>query len=108
MPPFLVRLDNEFGVIAVEHHEIHLQVTSRQIRLADEACDWPAKYVSDSDTREALQIWMFAKAHRVPWQSLAVERGWARATAKRYKDRAIAEIVFGLMRDSIRVEESRR
>ena len=106
MPTFLAHLDEELrGWTAPEPFRI--PPSARQIRLAEEACDWPVRYVEDRRVREALHIWMAAKAFRRPWQKLAERRGWAKETAKRYRERAIYLIVTGLEASGAVVEAVR-
>lgn len=107
LPTFLVQLDEELaGNVAPE--PVRLPPSARQIRLAEEAVEWPARFVADRRVREALHIWMLAKAIRKPWQKIAERRGWARETAKRYKDRAVYHIVIGLTEAAVPVDEGRR
>lgn len=108
MPTFLVHLDEELGKVWHESEPVRLPPSARQITLAEEACEWPTRFVEDLRVREAIQIWMMAKAIGRPWQKLAVARGWSKETAKRYKDRAVFHIVVGLQACGAPVIESRR
>lgn len=108
LPTFLVHLDEELGKGFRESEPFKMPPSAKQIRLAEEACEWPARFVEDLNVREALHIWMLAKAIGKPWQKLAERRGWAKETAKRYKDRAVYHIVVGLITSGAAVEDGRR
>ncbi|PZU95503.1 MAG: hypothetical protein DI527_00410 [Chelatococcus sp.] len=108
MPTFLVFLDEELGKGYHESEPVRLPPSARQIKLAEEACEWPARFVADLRVREALHIWMAAKALRRPWQKLAEQRGWAKETAKRYRERAIYQVVTGLSAACIPVDRGKR
>ncbi|MBN9441124.1 hypothetical protein [Bosea sp. (in: a-proteobacteria)] len=92
-----------------------LQATSAQIARADEALQWPKRYVADVRVLKVLLTWLRLKAEprkrfdeeterwvSISWSWLcANEMRWALATADRCRDRAKAEIIQGLRRDGV-------
>ena len=77
-------------------------LTSRQVSLYEKALWWPTTYLRDlPGPGNVLRVWLLCKLYRIPFGSECKRRGWSRATAYRARDRALAEIAAGLMRDGI-------
>ena len=70
--------------------------TTEQIRLADEALTWPARFVQSEPVKLSLNLWMLSKAVRVPFSRILRERGIPTRTGVHRRDRAVALIVYGL------------
>lgn len=79
--------------------------TTHEIALAEEALEWPKRYVGDENARAALHLWMLSCAVRVPFKKVLHRRGIAQRTGIHRRDRAIALIVYGLVIDGVEVRE---
>lgn len=79
-----------------ERNRVRRPATREQIRLAEEALEWPVRFVAHEPTRKALLLWMMAKALRVPFIRALKERGVPQRTGITRRDRAISVIVYSL------------
>ena len=75
--------------------------TFQQIREADEALEWPMRYVPNEVIRGGLNLWMLSRAVRVPFSRMMKVRGIAERTGVHRRDRAVALIVYGLSIDGV-------
>lgn len=80
-----------------ERNRVRRPATREQIRQAEEALEWPMRFVENVHTRKALHLWMMAKAVRVPFSSALKSQGMALRTGIARRDRAIAVIALRLM-----------
>ena len=105
MPEVLVEWEDMLARVgnddAKDRNRVRLAVTPRQMRQAEEAMAWPREHVGDEKLRVALMTWLASKALRVSFTKLVKARGMAKTTAESRRDRAIALIVYGLMRSGI-------
>lgn len=67
---------------------------------------WPATYLATlPGPATVLKVWLRCKVYRLSFDKVARHRSWSRATAYRARDRALATIALGLMRDRVRPGE---
>lgn len=79
-----------------ERNRVRRPATTEQIRQAEEALEWPRRFVAHEQTRKALLLWMMSKALRVPFKQVLKTHGIAHRTGIARRDRAVAVIVYGL------------
>lgn len=77
--------------------------TTHEIALAEEALEWPVRYVTNPDMRDALHLWMLSVAIRKPFKRVLERRGIVQITGHKRRDRAVALIVYGLVMDGVEV-----
>ncbi|MCV2873299.1 hypothetical protein OEZ71_13450 [Defluviimonas sp. WL0050] len=78
--------------------EIELPPTPRQISGHERALTWLTLYVPDPELRRVLAIWLGCKAHKRDFRRALEARGIPRASAYRYRDRALTMIAGVLSR----------
>lgn len=85
-------------------NRVRLGATSRQITLMEEAIRWPGLYLSGwPGPLRCLNMFLFAKAHRVKFNSVCKRKGIPLSTAKHGRAKAISIIAQGLQNDGIEV-----
>lgn len=80
------------------------QLTPRQVSALTDALHWPGRYsVAGFPTASrVLNMWVRCKVHRFDFDKAVEHRGeMSRASAYRYRDRALAAIAQGLTRDGV-------
>ena len=76
--------------------------TREEIRQADEALQWPTRYVEHEVVRQGLHLWMLSRALRTPFNRVLKVRGIAQRTGIHRRDRAVALVVYGLTLEGAR------
>lgn len=81
--------------------------TARDITRADSVLFWQARYLAgehaDRECSRVLKEWLRCRTQRRKFDDYCDQVGWARATAYRRRDRALAQISIGLDRDRVPV-----
>lgn len=77
-------------------------LTPAQITRLEQTLWWPSTYLKrQPGPNTVLKVWLRCKVFRFPFDKACAARKWSRATAYRARDRALAEIAVGLMRDRV-------
>ncbi len=84
-----------------ERNRVRRPATVEQIRDAEEALQWPMRFVQHEPTRKALLLWMLSRAIRLPFKRILMARDVAQRTGIDRRDRGLALIVLGLMTEAI-------
>lgn len=80
-----------------------LPATSHQVSRMEEALSWQGRYLDGhAGPAAVLKHYLRAKATRRSFSKAIRQQGWSKATAYRARDRALALIAVGLMRDGVR------
>lgn len=85
-----------------EGEPVRLTPTSSQVERMERAILWQSRYLADfPDLAAFLKVWLRCRVSRKKFGAECKRRGWARATAYRGRDRALAIIAEGLNRDRV-------
>jgi len=83
---------------------VRLGATSRQVTLMEEAIVWPGYYLRDwSGPLRCLNMFLAAKAHRIPYSRICKRKGIPMSTAKNRRAKALSLIAQGLQADGVEV-----
>ncbi len=75
-----------------------------RVSQLERAIEWPWRYVDPKETGaiRVLKVWLRCKtAKKIKFDAVCKARGWARPTAYRQRDKALAMIAVGLTADGI-------
>ena len=91
----------------MEARDLKRPPSPRQITLAEEALHWQGRYLADQPDLVAasmiLKVWLRCRVHGRKFDDECDKRGWARATAYRRRDKALAVISVGLDLDGVQL-----
>lgn len=83
-------------------NRVTIGASSRAISRCEQAMRWPIQYLEEVDgPRRVLRLFLRCRALRVPFNAAIKQKGWSRATAFRARDRALAIIAVGLIKDRV-------
>jgi len=74
---------------------------AREIAAAEDAMQWPIRYVAGDGERRALALWIFCDLTGAPFGRLSPKIAGSRGTAYRRLDKALSRIVAGLHGDGV-------
>jgi hypothetical protein len=107
MPSVVYTREEIFEMGIEEDRPRRLPPSSIEITRADAVLFWQSRFlVTDPDLIESsamLKAWLRCRTHRRSFGKECDDRGWARATAYRRRDRALSVISQGLDRDRVPV-----
>ena len=81
---------------------IHRGAGAREIAAAEDAMQWPIRYIPDEGERRILTFWIFCDLRNAPFGRLCPKIAGSRGAAYRRLDRAFLRILAGLMADGVR------
>ena len=74
---------------------------AREIAAAEDATQWPVRYIADDGERRILAFWIYCDLRSAPFGRLSPKIAGSRGTAYRRLDRALGRIVAGLNGDGV-------
>lgn len=84
--------------------QMRLNYSPAKVSQMERVLAWPMKYMDPAETGaiRVLKVWLRCRITRgQKFDAACKVRGWARATAYRQLDKALAQIALGLTRDGI-------
>ena len=75
---------------------------AREIAAAEDATQWPIRYIADDGERRILAFWIFCDLRNAPFGRLCPKIAGSKGTAYRRLDCALSRIVAGLQGDGVR------
>jgi len=76
---------------------------AREVQVLIDALYWPARYAAPGHpvASRVLNIWLRCRVYKGDFRAACDKHGISRATAYRYRDKALAAISTGLARDGV-------